>query len=50
MIAWIKTRLDQQMPLETILEALLDEELAENEEDYYGTDNMSAILIVFKHK
>ena len=31
-----------------ILEEMFDQELAPHEEEIYGTDNMSAILIVFK--
>jgi serine/threonine protein phosphatase PrpC len=48
MIEWVKERLPN-MALQEIVEVLLDEELAENEEEYYGTDNMTAILIVFKN-
>lgn len=48
MVDWIQERINT-MTLQEIVESLLDDELADNEEEYYGTDNMTAILIVFKH-
>ena len=49
MVEWISSRLEKLLTPAEILEELLDEELADNGEEYYGTDNMSAILIVFKN-
>lgn len=49
MVEWIGSRLERMMPPAEILEELFEEEVADNGDEYYGTDNMSAILIVFKH-
>jgi serine/threonine protein phosphatase PrpC len=48
MVAWIKTRLEDKMPVGKIIEDLLDELVAKDSANSeYGMDNMSAVLIKF---
>ena len=49
MVEWIRSRLERGVESTKVLEELFDEEVGSSEEDFYGTDNMSAILILFKH-
>jgi len=49
MVEWVRGRLEKGVESTRVLEQLFDEEVGSSEEDYYGTDNMSAILILFKH-
>ena len=49
MTALINYKLQKQVPVDQILDELLDDLLAKDQEQYNGTDNMSAILIVFKN-
>ena len=47
MVEWVRRRLERKKAPADILEELFDEELATHEEEYFGTDNMSAILVLF---
>lgn len=47
MATWVKNRLDEGLPLGKVLEQLLDELVAKEQNSETGTDNMSSILIKF---
>lgn len=48
MMEWVQKRLRKKRSPGAILEELFEGELAEDEEGFFGTDNMSAILIIFR--
>jgi protein phosphatase 2C family protein 2/3 len=46
---YIKKAIKQKKPISYAVELMLDEILAPNTEDGIGTDNMTALLIMFKN-